>query len=224
MRLLSVINHHKLVLRIRSYIFCTSLYNLRTPCTTHSLCTFRSTPCTFCSTLCTTLVELACKMGGSSTFTTILIAEHGLFFEVKSDFHDHIHHYCWRLGNLLPTCPCSSNFTLDHVQIFNLFSFINMHHNDPTTFLTHCMKEIHHDVEVELPLLPLTGETFRHLTANTEPDAQADIRVRGFWTNSRNAYFLIQECSIPTHEAINPEACSPCIGGSGLTRNVSMVS
>ena len=51
------------------------------------------------------------------------------------------------------------------------------------------MKEVHQDVELEPPLQPLSGETFRHLTANTEPDARADTRVRGFWTNSRNAFF-----------------------------------
>ena len=49
--------------------------------------------------------------------------------------------------------------------------------------------EVHHDVEVELQLQPLTGGTFRHQLANTEPDARADIRVRGFWTDSRNAIF-----------------------------------
>ena len=32
-------------------------------------------------------------------------------------------------------------------------------------------------------------ETFRHQTANTDPDARADIRVRGFWTDSRSAFF-----------------------------------
>jgi hypothetical protein len=45
------------------------------------------------------------------------------------------------------------------------------------------MKEIHNDVEVEPKLQPLTGESLRHRTANTDPDARADILVRGFWTN-----------------------------------------
>ena len=34
-----------------------------------------------------------------------------------------------------------------------------------------------------------TGETFRHRSANTKSDARADIRVRGFWTDSQNAFF-----------------------------------
>ena len=135
-------------------------------------------------------MELAREKGGSSTLTTIPISEHGFCFDVKSDFHDHIHlRYCWPLDNLPPTCPCGADFTIDHAQICKLSGFIHMRHNDPTTFLAQCMKEVHQDVELEPPLQPLNGETFRHLTANTDPDARADIRVRGFWTNSRNAFF-----------------------------------
>ena len=135
-------------------------------------------------------MELAREKGGSSTLTTIPISEHGFFFEVKSDFHDHVHlRYCWPLDNLPSTCPCGSDFTIDHAQICKLSGFINMRHDDPTTFLAKCMKEVHHDVELEPPLQPLTGETLRHLTANSEPDARADIRVRGFWTDGRNAFF-----------------------------------
>ena len=135
-------------------------------------------------------MELACEKGGSSTLTTIPVSEHGFFFEVKSDFHDHVHlRYCWPLDNLPPTCPCGSNFSIDHAQICKLSGFIHMRHNDPTTFLAKCMKEVFNDVELEPPLQPLTGETLRHQTANIEPDARADIRVRGFWTDGRNAFF-----------------------------------
>ena len=51
-----------------------------------------------------------------------------------------------------------------------------MHHDD-TTFLAKSLKEVHNDGEVEPPLLPLTGETFRHRSASTESDARADIQV-----------------------------------------------
>ena len=135
-------------------------------------------------------VELAREKGGSSTLTTFPISEHGFFFEVKSDFHDHVHlRYCWPLANLPPTCPCGSRFTVDHAQICKLSGFIHMRHDDPTRFLAKCMKEVHNDVELEPSLQPLTGETLHHQTANTEPDARADIRVRGFWTDGRNAFF-----------------------------------
>lgn len=51
------------------------------------------------------------------------------------------------------------------------------------------MKEVYHDIGLEPPLQPPTGETLRHQSANTDPDARADIRVQGFWTDSRNAFF-----------------------------------
>ena len=35
----------------------------------------------------------------------------------------------------------------------------------------------------------LTGEVLQRRTANTDPEARADLRVRGFWTDSRNAFF-----------------------------------
>ena len=64
-----------------------------------------------------------------------------------------------------------------------------MRHDDVTDFIASCLKEIHNDVEVEPTLLPITGESFHHRSANCEPDTRADIRVRGFWTRSRNGFF-----------------------------------
>ena len=36
----------------------------------------------------------------------------------------------------------------------------------------------------EPKLLPLTRETLRHRTANIDSDARANIRVRGFWSDT----------------------------------------
>ena len=134
-------------------------------------------------------MALARERGGSSVLNIIPVAEHGFFFNAKADFHDHIHlRYCWPLENLPSICPCGERFTVDHAQICKLSGFIHMQHDDTTDFLASCMKEIH-DVEVEPKLQPLTGESFWHRTANTDPDARADIRVRGFWTQGSNAFF-----------------------------------
>ena len=130
------------------------------------------------------------EKGGSSTLTTLPVAEHGFFFNVKSDFHDHIHlRYCWPLDNLPSICPCGDRYTVDHAQICKLSGFIHMRHDDPTNFLASCMKEIYNDVKIEPRLQPLTGESFHRSVTNTDPDARADIRVRGFWTNGSNAFF-----------------------------------
>ena len=77
----------------------------------------------------------------------------------------------------------------DYAQICKLSGFIHKRHDhDPTAFLAKCMKEVYNDVELEPQLLPLTGETLCHQTANTDSDARADILIRGFWTDSRNAF------------------------------------
>ena len=110
------------------------------------------------------------EKGGSSTLTTIPVAEHGFFFDVKADFHDHVHlRYGWPLDNLPSICPCGERFTVDHAQTCKLSGFIHMRHDDPTDFLASCLKEVHNDVEIEPKLQPLSGESFRHRTANTDP-------------------------------------------------------
>ena len=152
------------------------------------------------------------EKGGSSTLTTIPVAEHGFFFDAKADFIDHVHlRYSWPLDNLPSFCPCGERFTVDHAQICKVSGFIHMRHNDPTDFLASCMKEVHNDVEVEPKLQPLTGESLRHRTANTDPDARADIRVRGFWTQGSNA-FLTLGFFTPTRDATGPSPLSLCFG------------
>ena len=62
-------------------------------------------------------MELAHEKGGSSTLSTLPFAEHGFFFAVKSDFHDHVGlRYYWPLDNLPSSCPCGSTFNVDHAQ------------------------------------------------------------------------------------------------------------
>ena len=134
-------------------------------------------------------MSLAREKGGSSTLTTMPIAEHGFYFHVESDFHDHIRlRYCWPLDNLPVSCPCGARFNVDHPQVCKLSGFIHVRHNDPTDFIATCMKEVHHDVELEPPLQPLTGEQLHLRTANTDSGARADLRVKGFWTDSSNAF------------------------------------
>ena len=74
-------------------------------------------------------MSLAREKGGSSTLTTMPIAEHGFYFHVKSDFHDHIRlRYCWPLDNLPVSCPCGARFNVDHAQVCKLSGFIHVRH------------------------------------------------------------------------------------------------
>jgi hypothetical protein len=49
--------------------------------------------------------------------------------------------------------------------------------------------EVFSDVQVEPPLVPLDGEILKYKSANLQADARSDVRVRGFWTDQRNAFF-----------------------------------
>ena len=78
---------------------------------------------------------------------------------------------------------------VDHAQICILSGFIYMRHNDTTDFPASRMKEIYKDVEIEPKLQQLTGESFLSSITNADPNARADIRVRGFWTRGCKACF-----------------------------------
>ena len=54
------------------------------------------------------------------------------------------------------------------------------------------LQEICHDVEIEPQLSNLTGEKFKHKTANMSDDARVDVAARGFWVRGRKAYMGIR--------------------------------
>ena len=165
-------------------------------------------------------IVLAREKGGSSTLMTIPKAEHGLYFKIKADFHDHIYltgH--WRGYTL--ACPCGGKYSVDHAQICKLSELFHMHHDEVTDFLAACMEELHTDVEVEPMLQPLIGESFSHRTANAELDAQVDIQVRSFRTQSQ-MFILIQGCFTPMHQATGPDLSLRSIAIWRRQRNTSM--
>ena len=64
-----------------------------------------------------------------------------------------------------------------------------MRHDNITDFLEECFKQVYKNAEVELQLLPLSGETFQGRSTNTQPDARADIRVQVFWPDGQSTFF-----------------------------------
>ena len=128
------------------------------------------------------------EKGGSSTLTTIPVAEH-IFSLIQK-----------LISMTMSTFVTAGHWTIcpPSVRVENdlqwtkprsaVSGFIHMQHND-LDFLASCMKEVHNNVEVEPKLQPLMEESLRHCTVNTDHDARADIRVRGFWTQGSNAFF-----------------------------------
>ena len=56
-----------------------------------------------------------------------------------------------------------------------------MRHNEIRDLTASLLSEVGHDVRVEPHLQPLSGETMRYRTANTDAEARSDISACGFW-------------------------------------------
>ena len=67
--------------------------------------------------------------------------------------------------------------------------FIHSRHNEIRDLTLECASECFNDVEKEPLLLPLQGESLRLKSANTDPNARLDGRIRGFWCRGQSAFF-----------------------------------
>ena len=65
-------------------------------------------------------------------------------------------------------------------------------HNALRNITAKQLSEICHDVAIEPPLQPLTGEVIESKTANCQDEARADIQARGFWGQRQGAFFDIR--------------------------------
>ena len=66
------------------------------------------------------------------------------------------------------------------------------------------------DVQVEPHLQPLTGETMRHRTANTDAEARSDISACDFWGSHFEKVFIDVRIFNPNAKSYRnqpPEAC-----------------
>ena len=134
-----------------------------------------------------------CSTGASTWLTALPIKEHGFDLH-KGAFRDAL---CLRY-NLqpphLPTkCVCGKPFTVDHALCCPTGGLPTLRHNELRDFTANVMTEVCHDVCIEPPLQPLTGESFPLTSTNTEDGARLDIRAHGFWGNRyQRAFFDIR--------------------------------
>jgi len=135
-------------------------------------------------------IVLAQEKGASAVLTTLPLAEYGFAIPAKRDYTDYCRmRYRMRLEGLPAECACGQRYSLDHSQSCVKGGFIHMRHDQPKKLFAGFASEVFADVEVEPPLVPLAGERMRHKSANVQRDARSDVRVRGFWTDQRNAFF-----------------------------------
>ena len=87
-----------------------------------------------------------------------------------------------------------------------LRGFIIQRHNELRDLEAEMLRMVCNDVEVELVLQEVTGETLNH-GANKAPDACLDIHARGFWERQRSAFFDVRVCHphADSYRDLNPK-------------------
>jgi hypothetical protein len=135
-------------------------------------------------------MELAQRKGASSVYTTLPLTKYGFSFARKRDFRDLIRmRYKFHIPDLPVECACGKPYSLDHSQTCPKGGFIALRHDEPKNLFGRLASRVFRDVEIEPNLDPLSGEELKYKSANRQPDARSDVRVRGFWGNRKDAFF-----------------------------------
>ena len=133
------------------------------------------------------------KEKGASTWLSVLpLDDHGFALH-KGAFKDAIClRYGWKLPNTPTNCNCGSTFSIDHAMSCPMGGFPTIRHNELRDLTASLLSVVCHNVAIEPRLQPLNGESMTHRTAITTDDARLDIRARGFWSTSQDAYFDVR--------------------------------
>ena len=141
---------------------------------------------------CQCLFDCATEKGASSWLSVLPTTNHGFSLH-KGAFRDALClRYGWQLPNLPQSCICGASFTVDHAMICHKGGFPTIRHNEIRDISASLLNEVCHNVGIEPSLQPLSGETFENRTANTSNEARVDIRARGFWNKSQDAFFDVR--------------------------------
>ena len=137
-------------------------------------------------------VNLAVERGSSSRLTALPLSDHGFFLH-KGEFRDAVSlRYDWELKNTPQTCSCGASFTIDHAMMCHTGRFPTIRHNEIRDITATLLTEVCHNVATEPPLQPLSGEILNHRTANKDDGTRLDIRARGFWNGTQDAFFDVR--------------------------------
>ena len=143
-------------------------------------------------------MDISTQTGVSHWLTLLPITEFG--FELsKQQIWDSIRlRFGWEISNLPTSCPCGSEFDIQHSMSWKKGGVISIRHNDLRDLTANIMSE----VCKETPLTPLPGEELQGRTTNNSNDARVDIRTRGFWERGQQAIFDLR--------VFDPNACRYC--------------
>ncbi len=116
-------------------------------------------------------IKVAKEKGASNWLAVLPIEKHGFSLH-KSAVRDAL---CLRYGwqpSLLPTsCVCGHSFSIDHALNCHMGGFPTIRHNEIHDLTANLLTEVCHDVCVEPPLQPLSGDSLTYSTAIREDAA-----------------------------------------------------
>ena len=118
--------------------------------------------------------------------------------------------YGWCPKDMPTRCECGKPFSIDHSLNCLKGGFPTLRHNKVRDLTASLLSEVCHDVRVEPHLQPLTGETIRHRTANTDAEARSDISACGFWSSWFEKVFMdvrIFNLNAKSYRNQTPAAC-----------------
>ena len=77
-------------------------------------------------------------------------------------------------------------------HICHMGDFPTICHNEIRDITASLLTKVCNNVATEPPLQPLSGESMTACSANTDDGAHVDIRARGFWNMSQDAFFDVR--------------------------------
>ena len=145
-------------------------------------------------------IDMLSAKCSSLWLTALPIQEQG--FLNKQELQDALRlRYGWELARVPSHCVCCASFSVDHAMICRHGGLTFIHHNELRNLTANWIHEVCHDVVVEPPLQPLTGEALVPASANLRDDARKDVMPEAFGVDDK-VHFLILGCFIPMHLAI----------------------
>ena len=128
-------------------------------------------------------VDVCSERGASHWLLALPLDQHG-FSLSKGSFRDALClRYGWRPDHLPTQCVCGKPFDVDHALSCSRGGYTILRHNELRDVTASLLSEVCHDVQVEPPLIPLSGETLLGRSANASDEARLDIGARGFWND-----------------------------------------
>ena len=153
--------------------------------------------------------EQASEKGASSWLSTLPIVEHGFNLH-KQAFRDALSiRYGWQLTRIPSHCLCGTPNSVGHALSRPKGALPSIRHNRIRDLTASLMTEVCPNVSIEPVLQPLSGETFRHQTSNTQDNARLDIRTQDFWDKSKKSSFFdvrVFNSHAPSNQ-MSPSAC-----------------